>query len=51
MIKLLLYVSILVLLFWIMNYFWVKSKESFRDLKKEYNDYKRAYKRLKEFLK
>lgn len=42
MIKLFLYIGILILLCYVLNYFYLKNRQSFKELKKTYIDLKKA---------
>jgi hypothetical protein len=50
MVKLIFYIGILIILCYILDYLWLKSLQSFRELKKAYKDFKDAEENLKKFL-
>ena len=48
MIKLLFYIGIIIILCYVIDYLYLKSREAFKELKKAYKDYKEAKQKLKE---
>jgi hypothetical protein len=51
MIKLLLYIGILIILCYVLDYFWLKSWQSIRELKEAYKELKKSREDLEDLLK
>lgn len=51
MVKLLFYIGIFILICYVLDYFYIKSRESFRELKQAYKDLKNAEQDLHNLLK
>jgi len=50
MVKLILYIGILILLCYVLDYLWMKSLQSFKELKEAYIEYKKSKEDLENFL-